>query len=163
MAKPAIAFLLGLLLDLAGALIVAFFASDANKTSAFFFTFVILIVGQFVFGFWRLAKYWLMFFVFAKSKMTRFYLAEFHRLELPGAQKFFNAGDYLASLMDDERIPSKTKQRLEYFRGEIDGMKALQPLTHGLGMELAFENAVSQYHVPAEVLGRNWNNVEMDE
>lgn len=94
--------------------------------------------------------------------MVRFYLAEFHKLELPGAEKFFDSADYVTFVLENPNVLPAAKQRLAYLRGEIDSAKSLHGFTHGMGYIISFGEAVSQYKMPDGMMGRKWSGVDMD-
>ncbi|MGO4619054.1 hypothetical protein AB4Z34_05430 [Ensifer sp. 2YAB10] len=134
-------------IDLFAAGVAAYFADPSDRFFVFLFVVGVLWIIPLALNLWGLIKFWLGYNVFLKEKLTRVYLAQFHKHRFPSAAPYFDAMHFLSGVMDDNEIDQSTKLKAAYMTGELSTLKTQSPFSLGIAATLAFEEAMSRYKV----------------
>ncbi|WP_042777810.1 hypothetical protein [Sinorhizobium fredii] len=132
-------------LDLFVAGLIAYFADPPERVLVFCVVVGILWIVPLAQNLWALVKFWLGYHVFLKEKLTRIYLAQFHKHKFPSAAPYFDAMHFLSGVMDDDDVEAATKLKAAYLTGELSNLKTQSPFSLGMAATLAFEEAMSRY------------------
>lgn len=131
--------------DFVLAVAVAQFAERGSGLVVFAVALGALWLLPLAFAFWGWVKFWLMYHAYLKKRLTRYYLAEFHKSNFPRAQEFYDWDAYLTHVLAADDVDQPAKIKASFVCGEIATFKSTVPLTMGLAAVLALESAMGEY------------------
>lgn len=146
--KPASFFLtigFSLLLDAVAAGLVATLFGGTDKGGTFVLTFMFLVLAPALLGAWGLLKFWVSYALFVKGRLSQIYLAELNRHKMPGASGHYDATSYLNDVLEDATELPPVRAKAAFMLGELQAATSMKPFSLGIGANLAFEAAMSQY------------------
>ncbi|NKJ90538.1 hypothetical protein GFM14_02755 [Rhizobium leguminosarum bv. viciae] len=133
------------ILDILIAACLAWIAEEGSQLLTLGIVLAVLWLLPLPIGIWALIRYWALYHLVMKKRMSRAYSVQFHRFDFPRADAFFDADQYLSHIMDDEETPKNAKLKAAALVGEMAAYREMHPFTVGFAANLAFQDAMTNF------------------
>lgn len=132
---------------------IATLLNDQQPLLPFLATLAVLWIAPLAIGILGLLKFWLAYWLFWRTRMTRFYKAEMYKFKFPASHGHYAWNEYLDFVMTDPASDQKTVMKAGLFSGEIEGFRTTRPYTTFLAAQSCLEHAMNEYQAPPSKSG----------